>query len=92
MDKETIIRVSNRLVGNSNITQSDVDILIEYCLEHSKPLDMTIKFIKIMSITPNGLYNCLLDAINYYQKKFEVTEISKVNLKLPSGKEIIKYY
>jgi hypothetical protein len=92
MDKETIIRVSNRLIGNSNITQSDVDILIEYCLEHGKPINKVIKFIHIVSITPNGLYNCLLDALNYYQKKFEITEISKENLKLPSGKEIIKYY
>ena len=53
---------------------------------------MTIKFIKIMSITPNGLYSCLLDALHYYQKKFGITEISKVNLKLPSGKEVIKYF
>lgn len=92
MDKETVIRVSNQLIGNSNISQSEIDILIEYCLEHSKPLDMTIKFIKTMSIVPNGLYNCLLDALNYYQRKFEIIEISKVNLKLPRGKEIIKYF
>ena len=92
MDRQTIVRVSNQLIGNSNISQSEVDILIEYCLEHGKPLDMTIKFIKIMSITPNGLYSCLLDALHYYQKKFGITEISKVNLKLPSGKEVIKYF
>ena len=92
MDRQTIVRVSNQLIGNSNISKSEIDILIEYCLEHGKSLDMTIKFIKIMSITPNGLYNCLLDALHYYQKKFEITEISKLNLNLPGGKEVIKYF
>lgn len=92
MDRQTIVRVSNQLIGNSNISQSEIDILIEYCLEHGKSLDMTIKFIKIMSVIPNGLYNCLLDALHYYQKKFEITEISKINLNLPSGKEVIKYF
>ena len=92
MDRETVIRVSNQLITSSNITQLEIEILVEYCLEHGKPIDKVIEFIQIMRITPNVLYNCLLDALKYYQKKFKIVEISKVNLKLPSGREIIKYY
>lgn len=92
MDRETIVRASNQLIWSSNITQSEIDILIEYCIEHGKPIDMTIQFIKIMGSIPNGLYHCLLDALSYYRKKFGIIEISKVNPNLPRGKEIIKYY
>ena len=93
MDRETIVRASNQLIVNRNITQSEINILIEYCVEHGKPLDKTIQFIKVTSSIPNALYSCLLDALSYYRKKFGIIEISKINLNgLNQGKEVIKYY
>ena len=93
MDRETIVRASNQLIVNRNITQSEINILIEYCVERGKPLDKTIQFIKVMSSIPNALYSCLLDALSYYRKKFGIIGISKINLNgLNQGKEVIKYY
>lgn len=91
MDKETIIEVLENL-NKGLITSKGIQVLQEYCLEHNKSVDKTVEFLQIMRMIPNGIQGCLLDALDYYKNKFEIIELSKTNLKIPDGKQIIKYY
>lgn len=91
MDKETIIEVLDNL-NKGRIDNKGIQVIQEYCLEHDKPIDMTIQYLQVMQMVPNGLQGCLLDALDYYKNKFEIIELSNTDLKIPSGKQIIKYY
>lgn len=91
MDKETIIEVLENL-NNGKIDTKSIKVIQEYCLEHNKPADMTIQYLQVMQMVPNGLQGCLLDALDYYKTKFEIIELSKTDLKSLNGKQIIKYY
>lgn len=85
MDKNTIIEVLE-LLNKGRIDNKSIQVIQEYCLEHNKPVDMTIQYLQIQQMIPNGIQGCLLDALDYYKKKFEITE-----LKDKQGKTI-KYY
>lgn len=74
MDKETIIEVLDNL-NKGRIDNKGIQVIQEYCLEHNKPIDMTVQYIQIMQMVPNGIQGCLLDALDYYKNKFEITEI-----------------
>ena len=91
MDKKTIIEVLENYI-KGNINNKSIQVIQEYCLEHNKPIDMTIQYIQIMQMIPKGIQGCLLDALNYYKNKFEIIELSITNLRSPNGKQIIKYY
>jgi hypothetical protein len=81
MDKETIIRICNRLRdGNTSIVSTtEVSMLLtDYCLEHGKPLDKISQFITYLINTPFTT-NCVLIALEYYKKKFNVTELKRGN-------------
>lgn len=85
MDKETIIEVLDNL-NKGRIDNKGIQVIQEYCLEHNKPSDMTIQYLQVMQMVPNGLQGCLLDALDYYKNKFEITEIKN------KENRIIKYY
>lgn len=91
MNKETIIEVLENL-NKGRIDNKGFQVIQEYCLEHNKPLDLTMQFLQIMQMIPNGIQGCLLDALDYYKNKFEIIELSKTDLKIPKGYSIIKYY
>jgi hypothetical protein len=91
MDKETIIEVLDNL-NKDKIDNKSIQVIQEYCLEHNKPIDMTIQYLQVMQMIPNGIQGCLLDALDYYKNKFEIIELSKTDLKIPKGYNIIKYY
>ena len=91
MDKETIIEVLENF-NKGLITSKGIQVIQEYCLEHDKPIDMTIQYIQVMRMIPNGIQGCLSDALDYYKNKFEIIELSKTDLKIPKGYNIIKYY
>lgn len=91
MDKETIIEVLENL-NKRIINNKSIQVIQEYCLEHNKPVDKTVEFLQIMRMIPNGIHECLLDALDYYKTKFEIIELSKTDLRIPDGKQIIKYY
>jgi hypothetical protein len=91
MDKETIIEVLENL-NKGLITNKGIRVIQEYCLEHNKPIDMTVQYIQAMRMIPNGIQGCLLDALDYYKNKFEIIELSISDLKSINGKQIIKYY
>ena len=74
MDKETIIEVLEDF-NKGLITSKGIQVIQEYCLEHDKPIDMTIQYLQVMQMVPNGLQGCLLDALDYYKNKFEIIEI-----------------
>lgn len=76
MDKETIVRMCNRLRdGSMSLTEVSM-LLTDYCLEHGKTLDKIAKFITILINTP-FVTNCVLVALEYYKKKFNVIELKR---------------
>lgn len=78
MDKEIIVRTCNRL-RDSSLSLTEVSMLLtDYCLEHGKPLDKISKFITFLINTPFTT-NCVLTALEYYKKKFNVTELKRGN-------------
>lgn len=78
MDKETIVRTCNRLRDGS-LSLEEVSVLLTgYCLEHGKPLDKISQFITFLINTPFTT-NCVLIALEYYKKKFNVTELKRGN-------------
>lgn len=78
MDKETIIRTCNKLREGS-LTLEEVSVLLTaYCVEHDKPLDKTSQFIAFLINTP-FVTNCILIALEYYKKKFNVIELKQDN-------------
>lgn len=85
MDKETIIEVLDNL-NKGRIDNKGIQVIQEYCLEHNKSIDMTVKYLQAMQMIPNGIQGCLLDALDYYKNKFEITEIKN------KENRIIKYY
>lgn len=91
MDKNTIIEVLE-LLNKGKINNKSIQVIQEYCLEHNKPMDKTIEYLQIIQMVPNSIQGCLLDALDYYKNKFEIIELSKTDLKIPKGYNIIKYY
>ena len=91
MDKETIIEVLDNL-NKGRIDNKGIQVIQEYCIEHNKPVNKIIEFLQIMQMIPDGIQSCLLDALDYYKNKFEIIELSKTDLKIPKGYNIIKYY
>lgn len=76
MDKETIVRMCNRLRdGSMSLTEVSM-LLTDYCLEHGKTLDKIAKFITVLINTPFTT-NCVLIALEYYKKKFNVIEVKR---------------
>lgn len=78
MDKETIVRMCNRLRdGSMSLTEVSM-LLTDYCLEHGKTLDKIAKFITVL-INTSFTTNCVLIALEYYKKKFNVIELKRNN-------------
>jgi hypothetical protein len=78
MDKETIVRMCNRLRdGSMSLTEVSM-LLTDYCSEHGKTLDKIAKFITVLINTPFTT-NCVLTALEYYKKQFNVTELKRGN-------------
>lgn len=78
MDKETIVRMCNRLRdGSMSLTEVSM-LLTDYCLEHGKTLDKIAKFITVLINTPFTT-NCVLIALEYYKRKFNVIEVKRNN-------------
>ena len=78
MDKETIVRTCNRLRDGSLSLEEVSVLLTAYCLEHNKPLDKITKFITFLINTPFTT-NCVLIALEYYKRKFNVIELKRNN-------------
>lgn len=75
MDRDEVIRIS-RLVSFGGLTDSDIsNILINYCLEHSKPQHETTLFVTFL-LTNRILLLAYFDyALEYYEKKFAICKL-----------------
>lgn len=51
------------------------DIIINYCLEHNKEVQLTNKFIIVLLSNPVLLDKCYNIALNYYQEKYNITMV-----------------
>lgn len=79
MGRNEVVRIS-RLVAFGGLTEMDVNILLmNYCLEHSKPYYETTVFITFL--LKNGMFEpFFMKALEYYEKKYTINKLqSKPN-------------
>lgn len=78
MDRDKVIELCNSLnTGNLSIVSAS-ELLTKYCIEYGKDRALTIKFVSILLNTP-FCTDCILIALDYYKKKFNITEVKKNN-------------
>lgn len=70
MDRERLVSILN---GKHDFT-THIELLIDYCVEHNKPIEETKIFINIIAQTP-FFSGCLNTAVEYYEKKFNIVEV-----------------
>lgn len=74
MDRDEVVRIS-RLAYNGGLSDNDVaSVIMQYCLEHNKPLDKIQIFISFLLRTPfvSSYFNT---ALEYLKKKFHICEL-----------------
>lgn len=79
MGRDEVVRIS-RLVAFGGLTEMDVNILLmNYCLEHSKPYYETTVFITFL--LKNGMFEpFFMEALGYYERKYTINKLqSKPN-------------
>lgn len=79
MSRDEVVRIS-RLVAFGGLTEMDINILLmNYCLEHSKPYYKTAVFVTIL--LKQGIFEpFFIEALEYYEKKYTINKLqSKPN-------------
>lgn len=77
MDKEFVVKVFNNInLLNTVNTEDAITLLTEYCSDNGKDPNLTRDFINIVMNTP-FLSHCINTALQYYKRKFSVTDIIK---------------
>lgn len=79
MGRDEVVRIS-RLVAFGGLTEMDINILLmNYCLEHSKPYYKTAVFVTIL--LKQGIFEpFFIEALEYYEKKYTINKLqSKPN-------------
>lgn len=82
MNRETIIRIVNKITKEGSIeTEEVINLFTEYCCkEHNKDVELTKHFIKILlSIGIIGTY--LTEIVEYYKSKLNIVEVKASNNK-----------
>lgn len=82
MNRETIIRIVNKITKEGSIeTEEVINLFTEYCCkEHNKDVELTKHFIKILlSIGIIGTY--LTEIVEYYKSKLNIAEVKDSNNK-----------
>lgn len=70
MDRERLVSILNEKQDFAPY----IELLIDYCIEHNKPIEETKTFVNIIAQTP--LFSgCLNTAIEYYEKKFNIVKV-----------------
>lgn len=79
MSRDEVVRIS-RLVAFGGLTEMDINILLmNYCLEHSKPYYETAVFITIL-LEQRIFEPFFIEALEYYEKKYTINKLqSKPN-------------
>ena len=70
MDREKLISILNE---KQDFTPY-IELLINYCIEHDKPIEETKTFVSFIAQTP-FFSNCLNTAIEYYKDKLNIIEV-----------------
>ena len=70
MDREKLVSILN----NKENIASYIELLINYCLEHNKPIEETKTFVNFIAQTP-FFSNCLNTAVEYYKNKLNIIEV-----------------
>lgn len=82
MNRETIIRIVNKITKEGSIeTEEVINLFTECCCkEHNKDVELTKHFIKILlSIGIIGTY--LTEIVEYYKSKLNIVEVKDSNNK-----------
>lgn len=79
MGRDEVVRIS-RLVAFGGLTEMDINILLmNYCLEHSKPHYETTVFVTIL-LKQEIFEPFFIEALEYYEKKYTINKLqSKPN-------------
>lgn len=93
MDRDEIVRIS-RLASNGGLSDNDVALVIlQYCLEHNKPLEKIQIFISFLLRTPfiSSYFNT---ALEYFKKKFGICELlEKIDMRQSfEGRKVLLIY
>lgn len=74
MDRDEVVRIS-RLAYNGGLSGNDIaSVIMQYCLEHNKPLDKIQIFISLLLRT--SFVSLYFDtALEYFKKKFSIYEL-----------------
>lgn len=70
MDREKLVSILN----NKENIQPYIELLIDYCIEHNKPIEETKTFVNFIAQTP-FFSNCLKIAVDYYKNKLNIIEV-----------------
>ena len=93
MDRDEIVRIS-RLAYTGGLSDNDVaSVIMQYCLEHNKPLDKIQMFISILLRTSfvSSYFNT---ALEYFKKKFSICELlEKIDMRQSfEGRKVLLVY
>lgn len=79
MNRNEVVRIS-RLVAFGGLTETEVSILLmQYCLEHSKPYYETTVFVALL-LKSGNIMPFFMEALEYYEKKYTINKLqSKPN-------------
>lgn len=82
MNRETIIRIVNKIVREGSIESEEViNLFMEYCCkEHDKDVELTKLFIRTLLGT--GIIGAYLtEIVEYYKSKLNIVEVKDSNNK-----------
>lgn len=82
MDREKLLAILNRKADIS----SYIELLVDYCTEHNKPIEETKTFVNFIAQTP-FFSNYLNVAVDYYKNKLNIIEVKD----LKTNKTILIY-
>lgn len=79
MGRDEVVRIS-RLVAFGGLTETEVSILLmQYCLEHSKPYYESTVFVTLL-LKSGDIMPFFMEALEYYEKKYTINKLqSKPN-------------
>ena len=73
MTRETVVKMSNDWMQGRVDTNDASECIRDYCLEHNKDPQKTELFIQ--QVITHSIKSCIKEALEYYQRKFNVLVI-----------------
>ena len=99
MNRDDIVSISRKYYYSNSLTDSDYNIiLLNYCLEMSKPYMESARFVLYLLLPQNYnlMMKCFLYALNYYHRKFTIFKLyskpSPMTSLINDGRSLILIY